>query len=261
MPTFDDRRWVRQTMRTLALSMLAAMLSLTACTKTYGPSSLDSLPVTADASQAVVVAAFDMEVGGAGINYLTSDARTEYRLAFHRYDPVTQTLSDPPLAFYIEQECLGAKSGKACATLPNNHRVVSVPPGDYILAFIHSYTPGTFLPLGYGGVTVGAFSSVVNAVPIMQTNNVVGSIAAVPGASVAGNGAPRVHVGAGEVVYIGFLTLAGAVWTKAPSASDPGLAQLYITVASQPDAARGAVSGAGIDPTKMVERLAASEAN
>jgi len=249
-------------MRQSGVAVLLLVLALGGCTKTYGPSSADGgSKVAAAPGQAVVVLGFDMMVGGSGINYLTGEALTEYRLAFHRYDAATQQLSDPPAAFYIEQQCAGARSGPACAasSLPGRHGAVAVPPGDYILAFIHSYTPGTYVPVGYGGVTIGAYASLVNAVPVQYTNNVVGSIAAVPGASVAGNPAPRVHLAAGEVVYIGFIELYAARWLREPSAGQPGLAQLTLLVDSRVDAARIAAERGGIDGAKMVERLAAAE--
>ncbi len=244
---------------------LWTLLFLAACAKTYGPSSGDSGPVLAGPGEAVVVTGFDLVAGGSGLGLLAAEDAGSYRLAFHAYDPTTQRLLDPPRAFYVEQSCAGAAPGQRVCAAAAHHAAVAVPAGDYILAFVLKQHVGTYVPnlFGYGGTTHGSYATLLSAVDVVTTGNVAGSFAAAPGASVEGNKAPRFHVAAGENLYIGFIEIQGAVWTRETVSGKAGVtwgkADLYTAIESRPDQARAALAKAGLDATTLVERPATAE--
>lgn len=252
-----------------ALSLLCLGLALSACTQTYGPTSSSSGPVQAQVGEAIVVTGFDVLGGAPGLVDPTNRARTDLageepgdlRLAFHAYDPATQTFVNPPRAFYLEQWCEAGGAGLRACAASARHFAVAVPPGDYILAFITKDFWGYIPPNEWSAGRYGLKGAVVPTVEIINTNNVSGSYAAVPGASMSGSTAPRFHVDAGETLYIGFLVIEGATWHRTfgvvNKRYDFGLADAAVALESRPDQARAALEKAGLPSGSMVERLAA----
>lgn len=240
---------------------LWALLALGACTQSFGPSSSDYGPVRAAPGEAIVVTGFDVVVGGAGLGELGTPEAGDYRLAFHLYDPATQSFVGAPRAFYVEQTCAGGSTGQRACKAEARHVAIAVPPGDYVLAFVSKSYWGYIPPGVWAAGHYGARGGTLPTVEITNTNNVVGSYTAVAGTSLAGRTAPRFHIDAGETLYVGFLEIESAVVERPFSISngqrDWGLADAKVVVESRPDQARAALEKAGLPATGMVERLAA----
>ena len=254
---------------TRALLLLCLGLALGACTQTYGPTAGGGAAVQAKPGEAVVVAGFDVLGGAPGLvdptertpTDLAGDEPGDLRLGFHAYDPATQSFVDPPRAFYLEQSCAAGDAGVRACAASARHVALAVPPGDYILAFVTKSFWGYIPPGKWAAGHYGLRSALLPTVEITNTNNVSGSYAAVPGASMAGSTAPRFHVEAGETLYIGFLVIEGATWHRlfgvVNKRYDYGLADAVVVVESRPDLARGALEKAGLPAGTMIERLAA----
>lgn len=252
-----------------ALSLLCLGLALGACSERFGPSSSGGA-VEAKPGEAIVVAGFDVLGGAPGLvdptertqKDLAGDEAGEFRLAFHAYDPASQTFVNPPRAFYLEQSCAAGDAGVRACAASARHFALAVPPGDYILAFVDKSFWGYIPPNEWQAGHYGLRGALLPLVEITNTNRISGSYAAVPGASMAGSTAPRFRVAAGETLYIGFLVIEGATWHRdfgvANGAYIYGLADAEVAVESRPDQARAALEKAGLPAAGMVERLAAA---
>jgi hypothetical protein len=208
--------------------VLAGLLGLAACGSSDKPATAVTAPAT---PQAVLVGSLalpeplEWELDGRRVIY-----------AFRAYDPATNRLiPNGPSFLLLRDACPSASTQPRCDHSQPLTQVVRVPPGHYALTATHDSSKTGEWQGYYVPVDTSFWTTEIR-----------------PDASLQETGTVNVEVGPGEVVYFGHLRLSRTETVQSQRYYGP----LQFEVAEDDDAARAALTKAGIDPAAMIFRPA-----
>jgi hypothetical protein len=208
--------------------LLAGLLSLAACGSSDEPAPAVTAPTT---PQSVLVGslalpeALEWELDGRRVIY-----------AFRAYDPATNRLiPNGPSFLLLRDACPSASTAPRCDHSQHLAQVVRVPPGHYALTATHDSSKSGEWQGYYVPVDTTFWTTEVR-----------------PDAALHESSTVNVEAGPGEVVYFGHLTLSRTETVQSRRYYGP----LQFEVTEDDEAARAALTKAGIDPAAMIYRPA-----